>query len=126
MKIPSVKFEKKSEFMPRWAILEREYLKMASGVPEILGEFLTEDGELYWPDCVKDFQTYAYGNVDNVFEGFQSVPLVYILGGDAKVLEFAKKEYAAIVRQFSTKKKIGCGIGKEKYTAPNLEDLKNQ
>ena len=113
MAIPTLKWEKRTETMPRWAILERDYLKLASHAPEMLKDYLTEEGEIFWPDCVKDFQTFAYGNVDNAFEGFQSFPLLYMLGGDEKILEYAKKEYHALVRQFSTKKKIGTGIPQE-------------
>lgn len=105
MKIPAFRFDKRPDAMPRWATLERDYLRLASTAPEMLKDYLTEDGEIIWPDCAPGFQTFAYGNVDNVFEGFQSFPLLYLLGGDASLLDYSKKEYAAFVRQFSSKVK---------------------
>jgi len=123
MSVPSLRFDRRSETMPRWAILERDYLKLASTAPEVLKDYLTEDGELLWPDCVRDFQTFAYGNVDNVFEGFQSFPLLYLVGGDEKLLAYSKRQYSAFVRQFSTRKKIGVGIAQEEAAAVGRDTL---
>ena len=77
--IPSIACGRRADSMPDWALLETEYLKLASTAPKVLRDYLTEDGQLLWPDSIRDFQTIAYGNVDNVFEGFLSFPLLYLL-----------------------------------------------
>lgn len=105
MVIPHFEFKNAPGSMPRWAVLERDYLRLASTAPQMLKDYLTPEGEIIWPECAPNFQTFAYGNVDNVFEGFQSFPLLYLLGGDARLLDYSKKEYAALVRQFSGKMK---------------------
>ena len=99
-------FNRPCDHMPAWAGLERQYLALASRAPEMLADYLTPDGEILWPTCVKDFQTFAYGNVDNAFEGFSSFPLLYLLGGDDQILRYSQREYDVLTRQFSMKKKI--------------------
>jgi hypothetical protein len=96
--------------MPEWALLELQALSTLSRGPELLKDYLTEDGEILWPECVKDFQTFAYSNVDNAFEGFQNFPLLYMLGGDDALLQYSQHEYDALVRQFSSRKKHDLGI----------------
>ncbi len=108
--IPSASFHRPAERIPDWALLERQVLDTLSRAPEMLADYLTPDGEILWPECVPDFQTFAYGNVDNAFEGFQSFPLLYLLGGDDRLLAYAQREYDALARQFSAKKKANLGI----------------
>ena len=111
--IPSVSFRKPAAEMPAWALLERQVLDVLSRAPEMLSDYLTEDGEIIWPECVKDFQTFAYSNVDNAFEGFHSFPLLYLMGGDDRLLSYAQRQYDALTRQFSSKKKKDLGIPEE-------------
>ena len=117
MKIPSVTIRSRSASMPCWALLERQAFATLSRTPEILKKLLTPDGKFYWPECIKDFQTFAYGNVDNAFEGFGNLPILYLLGGDDSLLAFAQKEYDALVEQFSSVKKTEIGIPREQAEA---------
>lgn len=97
--------------MPEWAVLERALMaRLSQSVDILLDKYLTPDGEILWPTSVNDFQTYAYSNVDNAFEGFASWPLFYVLGGDRRFLTLAHRQYDALVRQFSRCKKANLGI----------------
>ncbi|OGV75001.1 MAG: hypothetical protein A3K19_12155 [Lentisphaerae bacterium RIFOXYB12_FULL_65_16] len=98
--------------MPDWAVLERGLITLLNqSVDILLDKYLTPDGEIIWPQSVSDFQTYAYGNVDNAFEGFSSWPLFYVLGGDRRFLTLAQRQYDALVRQFSRcRKTVNLGI----------------
>lgn len=99
--------------MPEWAVLECSLISlMNDAVHIVLDQFLTPEGEIFWPD-VEDFQTYAYSNVDNAFEGFHSWPLFYLLGGSGKFLDLAHKQHDALIRQFSRLKKKDLGIDEE-------------
>ena len=108
--IPSLRIDRPVEAAPRWASLQREYLALANTAPEVIADYLTPEGEILWPDSVKDFQTFAYGNVDNAFEGFTSFPLLYLLGGDDRILAYAQRQYDVLTAQFSTKRKKNLGI----------------
>lgn len=84
--------------MPRWAILERDYLRLCSSAPEMLKDYLTPEGKIFWPE-IEGF--HGFGGVDNVFEGFQSFPLLYLLGGDDSLLEYSRHEYRTLTEQFN-------------------------
>lgn len=100
-----------SATMPEWAVLERALIALLNqSVDVLLDRYLTPDGEILWPQSVRDFQTYAYSNVDNAFEGFASWPLFYVLGGDRRFLALAHRQYDALVEQFSRYRKADLGI----------------
>ena len=111
--IPSAFFRKPVSSMPKWAMMERQVLDTLSRAPHMLADYLSPDGGILWPESVKDFQMYASGNVDNAFEGFQSFPLLYALGGDDSLLPYAQREYDALVNQFSSKRKASLGIPRD-------------
>jgi len=113
MSIPSVSLNNPAACMPEWALLEREVFSRLSRAPELLRDYLTPDGEILWPECAEDFQTFAYGNVDNAFEGFQSFPLLYLMGGDDALLPYAQRQYETLLRQFSRYRKENLGIPEE-------------
>ena len=94
----SLTFNHPASSMPRWAILEREYLRLASQAAGMLSDYLTPEGRIFWPE-IDEFP--AFGGVDNVFEGFQSFPLFYLLGADESMLEFARHEFQVLIEQFS-------------------------
>jgi len=123
MNIPSVSINKRATTMPQWALLERQALSILSRTPDVICKMLTPEGKFYWPECIKDFQTFAYGNVDNAFEGFGNLPLLYMLGGDDSVLSFAQKEYEALVDQFSHVKKEELGIPREQAEAMGRDTM---
>ncbi|MBT3375074.1 MAG: hypothetical protein HN742_41125 [Lentisphaerae bacterium] len=97
--------------VPEWAVLERRLIALLNeSVDILLDNYLTPEGEIFWPESVRDFQTYAYGAVDNAFESFSSWPLFYILGGDRRFLTLAQRQYDALVQQFSRCRKTKLGI----------------
>lgn len=97
--------------VPQWALLElRLFDELDHSIDLLLTRYLTPEGEIIWPETVKDFQTFAYSNVDNAFEGFQSWPLYYLLGGDRRFLELAKRQLEVLTNQFSHLKKHNLGI----------------
>ena len=111
--IPSHKIDRPAASIPRWADLERRYLALAGTAPEMLADYLTPEGEIIWPECVPDFQAYAYGGVDNAFEGFASFPLLYLLGGDDSILAYSHRQYDALTAQFSKIRKKNLGIPRD-------------
>lgn len=118
---PTIKADKPAVSMPQWAVLERSLISlMNESVDLLLDQFLTPEGELFWPD-MDDFQTYAYSNVDNAFEGFHSWPLFYALGGADRFLQLAHRQHEALIRQFSQLKKHDLGID-EQYAARTGRD----
>lgn len=114
--LPKVTAAEPAASMPLWAVLERRLISlMNDSVDLALDQFLTPEGELFWPD-IAGFQTYAYSNVDNAFEGFHSWPLFYLLGGSGRFLDLAHKQHNALIRQFSRLPKKDLGI-EEQYAA---------
>ena len=109
-KIKSLSINVPAGQMPRWALLQRKFFELGGQSATMLEPYLSKEGAIIWPESVKDFQTFAYSNVDNAFEGFQSWPLFYLLGGDASYLQLAKRSYNALTRQFSALKKHNLGI----------------
>ncbi|MGI6538866.1 MAG: hypothetical protein ACOX22_11325 [Caldicoprobacterales bacterium] len=108
-KITRFTFNSPCSEIPRWAILEREYLELANRAPDMLADYLTPEGEIIWPESVPDFQS----NVDNAFEGFSSFPLMYLLGGGDHLLEYSHRQYDALTRQFSRYKRLSIGSDSE-------------
>jgi len=107
--------------IPEWAVLQRSLISlMNEAVDLLLTEYLTPEGEFFWPD-VEDFQTYAYGNVDNAFESFFSWPLFYLLGGSSRFLGLAHRQHDVLIKQFSRLKKKDLGIA-EAYAARSGRD----
>jgi hypothetical protein len=109
--------------MPRWAHLERAYIALADETPEMLAPYLSDAGNIIWPECVKDFQTFAYSNVDNAFEGFQSWPLFYLLGGNARFLDLSRNTYESLTRQFSSLRKGNLGIPHDQAEAMGRDTM---
>jgi len=110
--------------VPDWAVLERQLITLLNGSVDILlDHYLMPDGEIIWPQSVPDFQTCAYGAVDNVFEGFSSWPLLYVLGGDERFLTLAQRQYDTLVQQFSRYKKTSLGIDEAQATALGRDTL---
>lgn len=111
--MPQIHVSEPTATIPLWAQLERNLISlMNEAVDVVLEQYLTPEGELLWPD-VPDFQTFAYGNMDNAFESFHNWPLFYLLGGDKRFLELAHRQHEALIRQFSRVKKINLGIDPE-------------
>ncbi len=121
--IKTLTFDQPCAAMPRWALLERAYIDLANKTPEMLTPYLSAEGSIIWPESVENFQTFAYSNVDNAFEGFQSWPLFYLLGGDERFLKLAQETFDALVRQFSSLKKANLGIPDDQAEAMGRDTM---
>lgn len=84
---------------PIWALLERHLLDLQStAIDPFIEKYFDDDGGLYWP------QSDDYVGVDghdDPYEGFYNWPLVYVLGGDEKLLTESKRAWETIVETFS-------------------------
>lgn len=83
---------------PAWALLERALLDALSrSVDPFLAKYTRADGALIWRD------TWDLGRdgVDDFYEACSNWPLLYLLGGDDRLLELAHRQWEAITRQLS-------------------------
>jgi len=79
---------------PEWAVLERSLFDLLSeSIDAVLENYVDENGHIRWPP--------DGGGYDDAYEGFSNWPLLYLLGGDERVLEASIDEWEAITRQFA-------------------------
>lgn len=92
--------------VPDWAVLERKLIDlMNDAVEPLLEKYVRPDGSLLWPP---GDEYSGIDALDDAYESFHNWPLFYVLGGHEKFLEYSRKEYDAITRQFS---RYDCGFG---------------
>jgi len=85
---------------PAWALLEREIITAMNGAVEpLLAKYVRADGSVMWPPVEENFQ--SIDALDDAYESFHNWPLLYILGGDEKLLRYAHREFDAITEQFA-------------------------
>jgi hypothetical protein len=79
--------------IPRWARLERRLLATLSDAVEPTVEaYYNADGTLKWPA--------EGGGIDDAYEGFANLPLVYVLGGDEAALDLAVDHWEHVTEHF--------------------------
>ena len=84
---------------PAWAVLERELLaRMSAAVEPYLARFTRPDGSLILGTTAEQ---HGRDDVDDFYEAFYNWPLLYALGGPARLLELSLREYDAVTRQLS-------------------------
>lgn len=84
---------------PDWATLQRSlFAAMAEAAEPILEHYVEADGSVLWPPS--DDYT-VIDALDDVYESFFNWPLLYLLGGDDRYLDVARREFDAITEQFS-------------------------
>ncbi len=93
--------------VPAWALLQRQLFDVMDRSAEpFLAKYVRPNGYILWPPGAQ--QKGSIDGVDDAYESFHNWPLYYMLGGDAKYLSYAHKEWDAVTEQFS---KIDTGAG---------------
>ena len=84
---------------PAWATRERSLLEgTADAVDIVMDRYVNDDGSVMWP--TEEDHT-GIDALDDAYESFYNWPLLYMLGGDEKLLDLAKREFDAITEQFA-------------------------
>jgi hypothetical protein len=82
---------------PQWALAQRRLLKAASAaVSPFLARYTRDDGTVLWRD-----EWPGMDGSDDAYEGFASLPLLYLLGGSDELLALGRKQWEAMTRQFT-------------------------
>ena len=99
-------FNKPSDNLPEWAVLERALIDLMNGAVDlVLEKYLRKNGELLWPP---DDTLVSYDGLDDAYESFHSWPLFYLLGGHDKFLVLSHRQFDVITSQFA---RYDCGAG---------------
>lgn len=78
---------------PEWAVLQRQLIdQMNTSVDVFIEKYLKDDGS---------FRYNCWGKLDDSYETFHNWPTFYALGGDARFLPLAKRQWEAITRHFA-------------------------
>jgi len=86
-----------SEGVPNWATQQRRLLDAASkAVHPFLQRYTRDDGTVIWRDAWPGMD-----GSDDAYEGFASLPLLYLLGGSDELLALGRKQWEAMTRQFT-------------------------
>lgn len=81
---------------PTWAKLQRELFDRAyAGVAPYMDKYTREDGTLIY----RDDWVGGRDGLDDLYESFYNFPLLYLLGGDERLLPLAHRQWEAITRQ---------------------------
>ena len=91
---------------PQWALLERSLIDLMNDAVElVMKKYVHPDGSIMWP-TTEDFS--GIDGLDDAYESFHNWPLLYLLGGDDKLLHYSHRTFAGITRQFG---RHDCGHG---------------
>ena len=78
---------------PEWAVLQRQLIdQINTSVDVFIEKYLKDDGS---------FRYNCWGKLDDSYETFHNWPTFYALGGDARFLPLAKRQWEAITRHFA-------------------------
>jgi hypothetical protein len=84
---------------PAWALYQRELLRrLNASVDPYLARFTNPDGTLRWGSTGAD---HGRDDVDDFYEAFYNWPLLYLLGGDDRLLELSHRHWDAITVQLT-------------------------
>lgn len=82
---------------PEWALLQRHLIDtMSEAALWFVDRYTRPDGTLVWRDAWPGMD-----GSDDGYESFHNFPLLYALGGDARLLDVARREWDAITWQFT-------------------------
>jgi energy-coupling factor transporter ATP-binding protein EcfA2 len=81
--------------VPEWAVMERALIRlMEESVEPFLAKYTNADGRLIWREGLHGTRDGA----DDFYESFYNWPLLYLLGGDDRLLELGKRQWDATTR----------------------------
>ena len=92
---------------PAWAVLERKLISaLEAAVDVYLAKYTRSDGTLIYAE------TWPNGRdgLDDLYEAFYNLPMLYLLGGDERFLSLAHHHWEAVNSQAS-----GYGLVKDEY-----------
>lgn len=79
---------------PEWAVSQRRLFDVSTqAVEDFVEHYFDEDGDPLWPP--EDYV--GLDGSDDIIEGFYNWPLVYAMGGDDRLLEYATEKYEAAI-----------------------------
>ena len=82
---------------PAWAQDQRRLLDMTGeAVLPFLERYTRPDGTVIWRDAWPGMD-----GSDDAYEGFASLPLLYVLGGGEHLLQLGRRQWEAMTRQFT-------------------------
>jgi len=84
------------ETPPEWAVLQRRLFDALEGALDVyLAKYTRPDGTLIYAD------TWSQGRdgLDDLYEAFYNIPLLYLLGGSSRLLDLAHFHWEAVNRQ---------------------------
>jgi hypothetical protein len=82
---------------PAWAVLERAlFAAMNAAIDPYLAKYTNPDGTLIWGGTAAQ---HGRDDVDDFYEAFYNWPLLYLLGGDDRLLELSLRQWEAVTRQ---------------------------
>ncbi|MDX2077835.1 MAG: hypothetical protein SFZ02_15515 [bacterium] len=86
---------------PSWAVWQRLLLKtMSEAILPFREKYTRADGTLIWRDASGDSYQSRDG-ADDFYESFYNWALLYLLGGDSHLLDFAHQHWDAITKQLT-------------------------
>lgn len=92
---------------PRWAVLQRQLFDdMEAALDVYLEKYTNDDGTLIYAEEWSD----GRDGLDDLYEAFYNIPLLYLLGGSADLLERAHFHWEAVNKQAA-----GFGLVKDEY-----------
>ena len=78
---------------PEWAVLQRQLIdQMNTSADVFIEKYLQSDGA---------FRYNSWGKLDDSYETFHNWPMFYTLGGDARFLPLAKRQWETITQHFT-------------------------
>lgn len=84
---------------PRWAMLERELIaRLEQSIDVFLAKYVLPDGTLRWGGTGAQ---HGRDDKDDFYEAFYNWPLLYLLGGDERLLAIARRQWKAVTRQLT-------------------------
>jgi len=82
---------------PAWAVAQRSLLTdLESAAVAFVERYCEPDGWLRWRSHWPGMD-----GSDDPYEGFQDLPMLYLLGGSDRLLELARRQWEAITRQWT-------------------------
>ena len=106
MEIPRISAQDYITRRPEWALRQRLLIRLMNDAADVLLEkYVHPDGSIMWPpnDDYSDIN-----GLDDAYESFHNWPLFYLAGGAQKLLDYSRRGFDEVTRQFA---RYDCGHG---------------
>lgn len=99
MPIPTIRATTPCIRPPAWAVLERALIAaMEAAVEPFVAKYTRADGSLIWGGTAAQ---HGRDDVDDFYEAFYNWPLLYLFGGDERLLAHARRCWEGVTAQLS-------------------------